>query len=130
MLLAFAACGDETAKNSPPSVAVDWLCVLAENMDAVKAAESDVAVKQRYADALLAFIRKYPEHARAREVYDDLQLSFARELSARGDYSSALRYYDDLLSRRSASDIAAERAEVRSRQSVDPAEIEKLQRGM
>ena len=130
MLLTVAACADQTAKNSPPSVADDWRRVLAAKKAAVHAADTDLEARQRYADALLAFIRKHPEHARAREVYDDLQLSFARELAARGEYQSALRYYDDLLSRRNATDIAAERAEVRSRQSVEPEEIEKLQRGM
>ena len=36
--------------------------------------------KQAYADSVAAFVGRYPNHGRAREVYTYLQIDFAREL--------------------------------------------------
>lgn len=128
MLVALTSCADGRAK-SAPAASDEWRSVLATKKAAI--VSDDLALRQRYADQLLGFIRRHPDHARAREVYDDLELSFARELAARGEYAASLRYYDDILERRpDAADIAAERAEVKSRTSVDTAELARLERGM
>lgn len=128
IVLGAASCSDRSAATAP-SVADEWRGVLATKKAAMTG--DDLQARQRYADRLLSFINRHPDHARAREVYDDLQLSFARELAARGEYALAIEYYDDLLERRpAAADIAAERAEVKSRTSVDPGELAKLERGM
>lgn len=65
-----------------------------------KAADSPAATardKQVYADSLSAFVRRHPEHGRAREVYHRIQLEFARELSAIGRYQDAIRFYRAVL---------------------------------
>ena len=65
-----------------------------------KAAESPAAStqqKQVYADSLSAFLRRHPDHGRAREVYHRVQLEFANELASLGRYQDAIRFYRAVL---------------------------------
>ena len=50
-----------------------------------------------YADSLGAFVRNHPTHSRAREVYEHIQLDFARELAFLGRYQDAIRIYRAVL---------------------------------
>lgn len=87
-----ASCGG----GKPADHSAEWLRVLEQK----KAALSDRATpqqKQVYADALAAFIDRYPTHSRAREVYQYLQLDFARELVSLGRYRDAIRFYRAVL---------------------------------
>ena len=92
-VLLLAACGagsDGTDNN-------EWLHVL----DSKKAAVSPNATpheKQIYADTLAAFVQKHPTHSRGREVYQHIQLDFARELASLGRYQDAIRFYRAILS--------------------------------
>jgi hypothetical protein len=53
--------------------------------------------KQVYADSVRAFVRKHPNHSRARNVWQRLQLEFARDLAAIGRDRDAIRYYRAVL---------------------------------
>ena len=54
-------------------------------------------VKQVYADSVAAFVRKHPNHGRARQVWASVQLEFASDLAAMGHYQSATRFYRAVL---------------------------------
>jgi hypothetical protein len=86
--------------------------------------------RQKYADELLRFVQRHPDHPRAREVYDGLQQTMARELAATGDYAAAVRYYDNLIRRR-PGDLAlkSERDALIDRQSVDLSELASVKSG-
>jgi len=70
----------------------DWLHVLSRKKAAVSASAT-TKEKQAYADTLGAFVQKHPQHARARTVYQRIQLDFASELSSLGRYQDAIRFY-------------------------------------
>lgn len=124
LMLVLAGCRSET----PDTTADEWRAVMAAKK---KAMHADLAARQEYADRLLKFLHRHPDHARARQVYDDLQLAFARELSARGDHAVALRYYEDLTARRPAdAELAAERAAVVDLQTLQRDELEAVHSGM
>ena len=81
-----------------PDHSREWLRVLSHK----KAAASQTATpgqKQVYADSLAAFVETHPTHSRAREVYQHIQLDFARELSSLGRYRDAIRFYRAVLAR-------------------------------
>jgi hypothetical protein len=82
-----AACARTGANTDPQS---DWLSVLGQKKQAV--ASNSPAARQNYADVLSAFVSRHPGHSRAREVYQRIQLDFARELSAIGRYRDAIRF--------------------------------------
>lgn len=52
---------------------------------------------QAYIDRLTAFVRSHPDHARARAVYEEAELEFARLLASRGEYDRAIDYYNSVL---------------------------------
>ena len=58
----------------------EWLHVLRHKKVAA-APNATPQQKQAYADTLGAFVRKHPTHSRAREVYQRIQIDFARELA-------------------------------------------------
>ena len=92
-LLVLAACGSDSDSSDSQR---DWLHVLSRK----KAALSQTATprdKQVYADTLGAFVQKHPTHSRAREVYQRIQLDFARELASIGRYQDAIRFYRAVL---------------------------------
>ena len=91
-LIATAACTD----NQSGDPQGDWLHVLSHKKAAV-ATDATTQSRQVYADALRAFVTKYPGHTRAHEVYERVQLEFARELAIHGRYSDAIVFYRAVL---------------------------------
>jgi hypothetical protein len=88
-----AACAADTAPDNSP----EWRNVLGRKRAAIARSATE-RQKQVYADALAAFITRYPSHSRAREVYRRVQLDFARELASLGRYQDAIRFYRAVLS--------------------------------
>ncbi len=79
-----------------PDHQAEWRDVLRHK----KAADHPSAspqVKQVYADSVAAFVRKHPNHGRARQVWASVQLEFASDLAAMGHYQSATRFYRAVL---------------------------------
>ncbi|HEV7919825.1 MAG TPA: hypothetical protein VGR02_03440 [Thermoanaerobaculia bacterium] len=74
----------------------DWLHVL-HHKKAAAAPLASTREKQVYADTLAAFVQKHPKHGRARQVYQHIQLDFARELASLGRYQDAIRFYRAVL---------------------------------
>lgn len=91
--LALACSQDEPADHQ-----AEWRQVL-EHKKAARAAEASPRQKQVYADSLAAFVRRHPNHGRAREVYQRIQLEFANELASLGRYQDAIRFYRSVLVR-------------------------------
>jgi len=89
--LLLAACG------TSPDSDQEWLRVLSSKK-AAAAPNATAQEKQVYADSLAAFVRKHPTHSRGREVYQHIQLDFARELASLGRYQDAIRFYRTVLS--------------------------------
>jgi hypothetical protein len=82
------------------SDAVDHQAEWRDVLQRKKAARTDTASpasRQVYADSLSAFVRRHPNHSRAREVYQHIQLQFADELVAIGRYQDAIRFYRSVL---------------------------------
>ena len=98
LVLAIAAlvirCG--AAPNEPDHQG-EWRDVLQHKKAAV-APQASPHQRQIYADALSSFLNKHPGHSRAHEVYERIQLEFARELSSLGRYQDAIRFYRAVLS--------------------------------
>jgi hypothetical protein len=94
LLALFAAsCGGSHDAGDNPS---DWLHVL-RHKQAAAAPNAPVQAKQVYADTLGAFVQSHPTHSRAREVYQHIQLDFARELASLGRYQDAIHLYRAVL---------------------------------
>ena len=100
-LFLLAACHAGDAIDNAP----EWLHVLHHKKAAV-APSATPRAKQVYADSLAAFVRKYPDHPRARQVYQSIQLEFARELASLGRYQDAIRFYRSVLSSDPANAVA------------------------
>lgn len=79
-----------------PDHQAEWRAVLEQKKAAVSR-EASTREKQAYADALSAFVKKHPQHSRAREVYHSIQLEFADDLAALGRYRQAVRFYRAVL---------------------------------
>ena len=91
-LFALLACsGSDSPDNAP-----EWLRVLNRKKAAV-APKATARERQMYADSVAAFTKKYPAHGRAREVYQRIQLEFARELASLGRYQDSIRFYRAVL---------------------------------
>jgi hypothetical protein len=91
-LLLIAACSND----GTGALDHDWLRVLHHKKAAVspQASQHD---KQIYADTLGAFIAQHPQHSRARQVYQRIELDFARELASIGRNQDAIRFYRAVL---------------------------------
>ena len=91
-LFALLACsGSDSPDNAP-----EWLRVLNRKKAAV-APKATARERQMYADSVAAFTKKYPAHGRAREVYQRIELEFARELASLGRYQDSIRFYRAVL---------------------------------
>ena len=91
-LFALMACsGSDSPDNAP-----EWLRVLNRKKAAV-APKATARERQMYADSVAAFSKKYPAHGRAREVYQRIELEFARELASLGRYQDSIRFYRAVL---------------------------------
>jgi tetratricopeptide (TPR) repeat protein len=94
LVVVAAACSVDQA----PDNTGEWLHVL-NHKRAAMAPAATTRQKQAYADSVAAFVGRYPNHGRAREVYTYLQLDFARELVSFGRYREAIRFYRAVLAR-------------------------------
>jgi hypothetical protein len=92
ILLVSAACANEPAADHQ----AEWRDVLQHKRAAV-APDASPDHKQVYADSVRAFVQKHPEHTRAREVWQVLQVEFADDLAAAGRYQDAIRFYRAVL---------------------------------
>lgn len=91
--LAAAACGGSDAG---PDHQAEWRRVLKQKQAAV-APDAPTEQKQVYADSVRAFVQKHPDHGRAREVWQAMQLEFADELAEAGRHQDAIRFYRAVL---------------------------------
>ncbi len=91
--IALLGCG---SKNDGVDRQAEWRQVL-ENKKAAVANQASPVQKQVYADSIAAFVRRHPDHNRAREVYHRIQIEFADELTERGRHQDAIRFYRSVL---------------------------------
>jgi hypothetical protein len=127
LALLVAACG---GRDAAPDAAGEWRGVLQQKRAATvpNATSRD---KQAYADALGAFVARNPSHGRAREVYERIQIDFARDLAALGRYQDAIRVYRAVLAHDPRNDAAARGlSEAVDRLAVTRAKLVQLERGM
>lgn len=95
VLLTLTALACNNAPDAGDNTA-EWHRVL-DHKKAAATAGATPQQKQVYADSLGAFVAKHPTHSRAREVYEHIQLDFARELASLGRYQDAIRFYRAVL---------------------------------
>ena len=88
-----AACGGGTGDADHQS---EWRGVL-EHKKAAAAPDASPRQRQVYADSVRAFVQKHPDHGRAHEVWQRLQLEFADDLAAMGRHQDAIRFYRAVL---------------------------------
>lgn len=109
LLVLALACGGNAADDS-----AEWQSVL-HRKKAAASPDATPQAKQVYADSVAAFVQKNPSHGRAREVYNHIQIDFARELASLGRYQDAIRFYRHVLvsdpAKRAAIDGMREAAE-------------------
>jgi hypothetical protein len=127
LLMVAAGCASE-----PDHEMADWRMVLIRKRVLLR---SDQAAReparQSYTDALRTFCRRYPAHTRAREVYSDMELVYARELFARGDYEQAARFYESVLrDHPDRAPVRKEHAEALRRRFINRQSMAMLKRGM
>lgn len=91
--IVFVACADRATQ---PDHTAEWRSVL-EHKRAAVAPDARPEHKQIYADSVRAFVEKHPDHGRAREVWQRLQLEFADDLAALGRHQDAIRFYRAVL---------------------------------
>ena len=93
LLIVCAACADREPQADHQA---EWRGVLQHKKAAV-APDAKPEHKQVYADAVRGFVEKHPDHGRAREVWQRLQLEFANDLAAMGRHQDAIRFYRAVL---------------------------------
>ncbi|HEX6179553.1 MAG TPA: hypothetical protein VF057_14410 [Thermoanaerobaculia bacterium] len=125
--LLITACAAEPPE---PDHQSEWREVLQQKKAAVSV-EASVTNKQVYADSVAAFVRRHPQHSRARQVYQRLQLEFADDLSALGRFQDAIRFYRAVLTNDPAN-AAAQKGLASALESlaVSRDKLEKLEKGM
>ena len=108
----------------------EWRDVL-ERKKAAVSAEASPAHKQVYADSVAAFVRRHPDHSRAREVYHRIQVEFAQELGSLGRHQDAIRFYRSVLQRDPRNDAALRGlADSVDRLAVSREKLLRLEKGM
>jgi len=126
VLLLFAACSND-ANNALDR---DWLQVL-HHKKAADSPKASPVQKQIYADTLGAFVQQHPQHSRAREVYERIQIDFARELASIGRYQDSIRFYRAVLAHDPANPEAARGvADAIDRLAVARTKLLALEKGM
>jgi hypothetical protein len=127
LLLLAAACG---GGNAQPDHQTEWRDVLRHKKAAV-APDARPEQKQVYADSVRAFVEKHPDHGRAREVWQRLQLEFADDLASMGRYQDSIRFYRAVLAH-DPSDEQASRglATAVERLAVSREKLLALEKGM
>jgi len=125
--LVFAACSDRSTQQDHQA---EWRGVLRHKQAAV-APDAKPEHKQVYADSVRAFVEKHPDHGRAREVWQRLQLEFADDLAAMGRHQDAIRFYRAVLEHDPANQAASRGlATAVERLAVSREKLLALQKGM
>lgn len=84
----------------------EWRAVL-DKKRAADAPGAPPARRQAYADSVHRFVTRFPDHGRAREVWQRLQLDFADELAEAGRYRDAIRFYRSVLAHDGSNEHAS-----------------------
>ncbi|MGH9459153.1 MAG: tetratricopeptide repeat protein [Thermoanaerobaculia bacterium] len=127
LCLAAGGCSHEPMAED---LAAEWAGVL-DAKRAWKDAGGDVEARQRYVETLRAFVDRHPGHARAREVYEKVELDFAERLASRGDYDGAIRYYRSVLETNPRNVAARDGlAEAERKRFVSAEAVRALEKGM
>ena len=127
LLIVFAACANDSAQ---PDHQAEWRGVLRHKQAAV-APDAKPEHKQVYADSVRAFVQKHPDHGRAREVWQRLQLEFADDLAAVGRHQDAIRFYRAVLEHDPSNEAASRGlAAAVERLAVSRDRLLSLQKGM
>lgn len=127
LLLLAAGCADRGAQ---PDHQTEWQDVLRHKKAAV-AADARPEQKQVYADSVRAFVQRHPEHGRAREVWQRLQLEFAEDLASLGRHQEAIRVYRGVLAHDPANaDATRGLAAAAGRLAVSREKLLALEKGM
>jgi hypothetical protein len=127
LLLSFLSCSRQSERVSTD--VEEWRLVLHAKKAAVKA--DDPQTRQHYAETLLRFVQKHPDHARARQVYNELEIDLAHDLTEKGAYDQALRYLRDVEARDPKNRrLQRQLAETLDLQSVDSTELSAVKAGM
>jgi hypothetical protein len=95
-------CADRVAE---PDHQSEWRDVL-RHKQAAASAQATPQQKQLYADSVRAFVVRHPNHGRAREVWQRIQLEFAADLASLGRHQDAIRFYRAVLAHDPANDVA------------------------
>ena len=113
-----------------PDHQAEWRDVL-RHKPAATAPNASPDHKQVYADSVRAFVVKHPDHGRAQEVWERLQLEFADDLASVGRYRDAIRFYRAVLIKHPENDRArAGLALSADRLAVTREKLLALQKGM
>lgn len=126
LLLAFA-CRKSPSPDDPR--VTGWKRVVALKQVARDSGKADD--RQRYADAVIAYLRQHPDHARARAVYQELQLNHARELATRGSIQPAIAICKHVIRTFPQNDEAREElARLTDLLVLTQAELAEIEKGM
>jgi hypothetical protein len=108
----------------------EWRDVL-RHKDAAASPAASTQHKQVYADSVRAFVQKHPDHGRAREVWQRIQLEFANDLAAVGRHHDAIRFYRAVLGHDPTSEPARlGLAQAADRLAVSRDKLQALTKGM
>jgi hypothetical protein len=108
----------------------EWRDVL-RHKDAAAAPDATAVHKQVYADSVRAFVQKHPNHGRAREVWERIQLEFADDLTAVGRPHDSIRFYRSVLAHDPDNDRARRGLAIAvDRLAVSREKLQALARGM
>jgi hypothetical protein len=105
LVMLASACGGQAPADQRSDHQSEWRDVLQHKRAAV-AADASPDQKQVYADSVRSFVVKHPNHNRAVEVWQRLQLEFADDLAAGGRYQDAIRIYRSVLTHHPENDHA------------------------
>lgn len=118
-----------TSRAPQPELDHEWISVLELKRQFLTSTET--VARQRYVDALARFVALHPEHQRARQVYEETELAFARDLCSRGLYANALPYYEHAAARSPRNRaIRAELTIAREHLSISKEKFSALRPGM
>jgi len=108
----------------------EWRDILTRKKAAV-ARQASADARQVYADSVAAFVRRNPDHGRARDVYHRIQLEFADDLAAIGRHQDAVRFYQAVLAHAPDNDAARQKlASSLERLAVSREKLLLLDKGM
>lgn len=127
LVLLVPGCSSPSAESSPD--AAEWRELRALESSTPR---EDARARQRLADALLEFRRRYPEHRQARELWDSLELDAAVQLGEQGNPREAVRRIEALLSRKPSNPDSARDSLVffRGQMSLHPDRLSLIETGM